>query len=263
MKARKVKKLDPAGTLAENAARIVLVRVEGPCAPSPPTRPNPRPPRPSATRESPPKRLRYVLEATGTEVTGATSTTPGGGLRAGDPDRPYVPLAARATLLPPSWRRAVRRRRRRTTWRQTGLAEGFATAAWLWDEMTGRLRPADRFADRARPRGERPVLAAAARRNPEARRAVQQIGGRPGRDDPGSLREKIGGGLVPVPATGAGVQLDENATIPRVQTRRRGGKRLTTSTLSSTWVSPPNSSRAAGRGPPGAKMGVVRGPSRR
>ena len=64
MKARKVKKLDPAGTLAENAARIVIVRIDelrgfaaGALEPDA-----------SATQHDmriAAKRLRYVLEVTG------------------------------------------------------------------------------------------------------------------------------------------------------------------------------------------------------
>ena len=64
MKARKVKKLDPAGALAENAARIVLVRVEelrsfAPRALQPDAAEVQHDMRIAA------KRLRYVLEATG------------------------------------------------------------------------------------------------------------------------------------------------------------------------------------------------------
>jgi hypothetical protein len=64
VKARKVKKLDPAGTLAENAGRIVLVRVDelrGFAAEA-------LEPGASATQHDmriAAKRLRYVLEATG------------------------------------------------------------------------------------------------------------------------------------------------------------------------------------------------------
>ncbi len=64
MKARKVKKLDPAGTLAENAARIVLVRVDelrGFAAEA-------LEPEASDVQHNmriAAKRLRYVLEATG------------------------------------------------------------------------------------------------------------------------------------------------------------------------------------------------------
>ena len=64
MKARKVKKLDPAGPLAENAARIVLVRIEelrsfAPRALEPDAAEVQHDMRIAA------KRLRYVLEATG------------------------------------------------------------------------------------------------------------------------------------------------------------------------------------------------------
>jgi len=64
VKARKVKKLDPAGTLAENAARIVLVRVDELRSFAD------RALRPDAARTQhdmriAAKRLRYVLEATG------------------------------------------------------------------------------------------------------------------------------------------------------------------------------------------------------
>ncbi|MCB0875872.1 MAG: CHAD domain-containing protein [Solirubrobacterales bacterium] len=64
MKARKVKKLDPAGTLAENAARIVLVRVGELRA----FAGDALDPDASATQHAmriAAKRLRYVLEATG------------------------------------------------------------------------------------------------------------------------------------------------------------------------------------------------------
>ena len=64
MKARKVKKLDPAGSLAENAARIVLVRVDelrsfAPDALDPDASETQHAMRIAA------KRLRYALEATG------------------------------------------------------------------------------------------------------------------------------------------------------------------------------------------------------
>ena len=64
MKARKVKKLDPAGSLAENAARIVLVRVDELRS----FAPGALDPGESETQHAmriAAKRLRYVLEATG------------------------------------------------------------------------------------------------------------------------------------------------------------------------------------------------------
>jgi len=64
MKARKVKNLDPSGTLAENAARIVLVRVDGLRS----FAGDALEPDASVTQHNmriAAKRLRYVLEATG------------------------------------------------------------------------------------------------------------------------------------------------------------------------------------------------------
>ncbi len=64
MKARKVKKLDPAGTLSENAARIVLVRVDELRALAADALDPEASDAQHATRIAA-KRLRYVLEATG------------------------------------------------------------------------------------------------------------------------------------------------------------------------------------------------------